>query len=247
LLEVYHETVWPEGKPVLLLLDEVQHSDHWDLHLKQLIDHRPECRIVATGSASVAHRQKLAESGVGRWVTVPVPTLSLHEFLRLRGEDVQAIPQDATPEDLFSMKPGELALLASRFRPIMPLFGRYMLLGGFPEFASQDDLGLCQHMLQEDVIDRVLKQDMPALFRLRNLADLGNLFVYLCTHSGGVFSPTSCASALGSTKVTVGNYLEALQENGGKGPQVAAQGVPRGRRSAERGAAEGRGSPQRRR
>lgn len=212
LLRLYHETVYQEGQPALLLLDEVQYSEEWDLHLKQLVDQSPEYRIVATGSASVEHRQKLAESGVGRWITVPVPTLSFHEFLGIRDEDLSGVPGDMKPDDLFSEELERLPFLASRFRRLMLSFQRYLLLGGFPEPALRDDVEFCQRVLREDVIDRVLKRDMAALFNFRNLADLEKLFVYICIHSGGIFSPTSCANALGTTKATVSNHLAALEQ-----------------------------------
>ncbi len=212
LLEVYHENVWPEGEPVLLLLDEIQYSEQWDLYLKQLVDHWPAYRIAATGSASLEHRQKVAESGVGRWVTTLVPPLSFYEYLHLREEAPDGLPDDLRPEDIFSMESRELFLLGGRFRPIMPSFGRYLLLGGFPEPALRDDLAFCHRMLRDDVIDGVLKRDMVVLFNLRSVQNLENLFVYLCIHSGGVFSPTNCANALESTKTTVGNHLEALEQ-----------------------------------
>lgn len=72
-----HEDIHPEGQPAVLLLDEVQYSREWETEIKLLVDHQPAYRIVATGSASVVHKDRLAESGVGRWITVPVPTLSL--------------------------------------------------------------------------------------------------------------------------------------------------------------------------
>jgi uncharacterized protein len=212
ILKLFHESIHPEGKPTTLLLDEVQYADDWELHVKQLVDHHPEYRILATGSASVVHRQALAESGVGRWLTVPIPTLSFHEFLQIRGETTSSIPPELTPTALFEKKPGELALVAASFRPLMPLFHRYLLVGGFPETARQADISLCQRLLREDVVERVLKRDMAALFRIRNLAELEKLFVYTCLNSGGIFSITQCAKALETTKPTVANHLEALEQ-----------------------------------
>jgi predicted AAA+ superfamily ATPase len=212
LLRYYHESVCPEGQPALLLLDEVQYCEQWDLHLKQLVDHHPEYRIAATGSAGLEHRRKLAESGVGRWLTVPVPTLSFGEYLGIRGEGPGAVPEGLTPESLFAERPQRLPLVAAPFRRLLPAFRRYLLLGGFPETALADDLAVAQRVLREDVIDKVLKRDVPALFGVRNVADLEKLFVYLCTHTGGIFSATDCANALGSSRPTVLSYLEALRE-----------------------------------
>lgn len=212
ILRLYHESIHPEGEPTLLLLDEIQYAADWELHLKQLIDHKPEYRILATGSASLEHRRKVSESGVGRWITVQIPTLSFYEFLQIRKEDTSPIPPNVRPSDLFTMPPGELALLASRFRRIIPLFQRYLLVGGFPETARQTDTDLCQRLLREDVVERVLKRDMASLFSIRNINDMEKLFIYICINSGGIFSLTRCASVLETTKATVANHLDALQQ-----------------------------------
>lgn len=212
ILRLYHDNIHPEGKPTFLLLDEVQYSDDWELQLKQLVDHRPEYRILATGSASVVHQEKLAESGVGRWIKVPIPTLSFYEFTHIRADEPPKISPDLRPTDLFSLGPAELAGIGARFRPLMPLFNRYLLVGGFPETALQEDIGLCQRLLREDVVERVLKRDMTMLFGIRNVSELEKLFIYLCLHTGGILSVQSCAAALGTTANTVSSHLDALEQ-----------------------------------
>ncbi len=212
ILRLYHDTIYPEGKPVVLLMDEVQYATDWELHVKALVDHRPEYRILATGSATVVHRQQLAESGVGRWVRVPVPTLSFYEFLRIRNEAVPNIPNNLTPRHLFSKSKRELLDLASQLRPVQPLFLRYLLVGGFPETARHPDASFCQRILREDVVERVLKRDMTALFNIRNVNALERLFIYLCLHSGSILEVQTCASALQLQRSTVDNYLELLEQ-----------------------------------
>ena len=212
ILRIYHAHIHPEGKAAFLLLDEVQYSADWELQLKQLVDHKPEYRILATGSASVVHHEKLAESGVGRWIKVPIPTLSFYEFVHIRSDEPPKISPDLRPADLFSMGPAELADIGARFRPLMPLFNRYLLVGGFPETARREDIGLCQRLLREDVVVRVLKRDMTMLFGIRNVSDLEKLFIYLCLHTGGILSIQSCASALGTTANTVSSHLRFLEQ-----------------------------------
>lgn len=212
ILQLYHEEIHPAGKPAYLLLDEIHYSSEWELQLKQLVDHKPEYRILATGSASVVHHGRLAESGVGRWVKVPIPTLSFYEFVRIRGEEPSGIPEGIRPNDLFSMKQSELMALAASLRPLMPLFNRYLLVGGFPETARQEDIGLCQRLLREDVVERVLKRDMTMLFGVRSVDDLERLFIYLCLHSGGIFAVQTAAKELGTTAITVANHISLLEQ-----------------------------------
>lgn len=212
ILVLYHEQVYPEGQSAMLLLDEVQYSREWETEIKLLLGHQPQYRIVATGSANVAHKHKLAESGVGRWVTVPVPTLSFYEFLHIRGEQPPQIPPRQRVSDLFAAEPAALAMLAAQLRPLLPLFQRYLLVGGFPETARLPDIALCQRLLREDVVERVLKRDMTALFGVRNVNELEKLFIYLCLHTGGILAHKTAATALETTTATVANHLALLEQ-----------------------------------
>jgi predicted AAA+ superfamily ATPase len=59
-LDLYHAHVHPVGRPTVLLLDEVQYLRDWQTEVKLLVDHRPEYRVVATGSASAVLRHLFA-------------------------------------------------------------------------------------------------------------------------------------------------------------------------------------------
>jgi len=211
-LRAYHELMQPEDAPCHLLLDEIQYAQDWETEIKLLIDHKPQYRIRATGSASVLHRQKLAESGVGRWVTVPMPTLSFYEFMQIRGEQLPDVPAGLRPSDLGRLSAGDRSNLAARFSRVLPSFQRYLLVGGFPETAKQEDIGLSQRLLREDIVERVLKRDMTALFGVRNVSDLERLFIYLCRNTGGIIAHQPCAAALGSSTATVANHLMLLEQ-----------------------------------
>ncbi|MFZ2207113.1 MAG: ATP-binding protein [Porticoccaceae bacterium] len=212
ILALYHEQVHPEGRPAVLLLDEVQYSREWETEIKLLLGHQPQYRILATGSASVVHKHKLAESGVGRWITVPVPTLSFYEFVRIRGEPAPDLPPKQRVSDLFTAEPAALTRIAVQLRPLLPLFQRYLLVGGFPETARLADISLCQRLLREDVVERVLKRDMTALFGVRNVNDLEKLFIYLCLHTGGILAHKTAATALETTAATVASHLTLLEQ-----------------------------------
>jgi hypothetical protein len=142
---------------------------------------------------------------------VPIPTLSFYEFLRIRGEGPAEVPPDLCPSDLFGKTAMELAALGEAFRPLMPLFLRYLLVGGFPETALLSEVSLCQRLLREDVVDRVLKRDIPFLQGIRRPRDLERVFLYLCIHTGGIFGVKTCADALEVSPTTVSRYLEALE------------------------------------
>jgi hypothetical protein len=212
ILSFYHENVYPEGKPATLLLDEVQYASEWETEIKILIDHKSEYRILATGSASVIHQNRLAESGVGRWITVPIPTLSFYEFVYIRNEQPINVDAGLRVSDLFGFESGDMIVLANQMRPLLPLFQRYLFVGGFPETALQENTDLCRRLLREDVVERVLKRDMTALFGVRNINELEKLFIYICIHSGGILAHKTCARALDTTTTTIANHLTLLEQ-----------------------------------
>lgn len=67
--------------------------------------------------------------------------------------------------------------------------------GGFPQTAQVESITQAQHLLREDIIDKVLKRDMTALFGVRRVLDLEHTFLYLCMHDGGLLDmPDLCAN-----------------------------------------------------
>lgn len=211
ILVLYHSTVYPEGQPVTLLLDEIHYASDWELEIKQIVDHRPNYRILATGSASVVHKHLLAESGVGRWINLSIPTLSFYEYIQIRNEHLPSISPSLIPSELVRLSDGERRNIAAAFRPLLPAFHQYLFVGGFPETALSNDMSLAQRLLREDVVERVLRRDMVALFGVRNVEELERLFLYLCFNSGGIVAVNTVASELGTTKTTVANHLDVLE------------------------------------
>jgi uncharacterized protein len=212
ILSLYGESVYPMSKPVYLLFDEIQYSNEWEAEIKLLIDHRPNCRIIAAGSAGINNREHLVEKGTDRWVYLPVSTLSFYEFIHLRGEDEPDISHSLKPSDLFSFDQRAFLDLALRFRELQPSFQQYLLIGGFPETALLKNIDICQRMLREDISERVLKRDIAALFGVRKIAELEKLFIYLCFHSGSIIAHKTCADALGTSPATVSSHFSLFEQ-----------------------------------
>ncbi|AVX20194.1 hypothetical protein SAMN02745885_01015 [Carboxydocella sporoproducens DSM 16521] len=71
----------------------------------------------------------------------------------------------------------------------------YLTVGGFPELALSKDDYYAQRMLREDVVDKVLKRDIPSLFNIRNAAVLEKVFLYLCFNSSQIINITTMSKA----------------------------------------------------
>jgi predicted AAA+ superfamily ATPase len=200
-----------EAHPRFLFLDEIQFVPDWQTWLKHQADFKRDRRIAVTGSASPL-RAAGAESGVGRWETIPLATLSFGEYLRLRGIAVPGLPEVKNLRQLFEWGPGQLTGCAALARPLTAHFHDYLLRGGFPEPAMVNDLTRCQRLLREDIVDKVLKRDMTALYGVRRVLELEKIFLYLCYHDGGILDvPTLSKELDGVNRQSVNNFLDLFE------------------------------------
>jgi len=211
-LEAWDELFPPvAGYPRMLFLDEIQFVPDWQTWLKHQVDFQRGRRIVVTGSASPL-REGSAESGVGRWETLALPTLSFAEYLRMRRVEIPALPEVGSLRELFDWEVGDFSRAATLGRPLTAHFHEYLLRGGFPEPAIVDDLIRCQRLLREDIVDKVLKRDMTALYGVRRVLEVEKIFLYLCYHDGGILDvPTLSKELDGINRQSVNNFLDLFE------------------------------------
>lgn len=214
LVELFLNNVAKNGEDELyLFFDEIQYAGNWDTWLKVLYDQNPRYRIMVTGSALPLSTRGM-ESGVGRWVTVKIPTLSFYEYIELTGAaERPLLPSGIKPTELCYLDKSTLADVMLQLSGLQRHFHRYLLIGGFPELALSDDTSFAQRILREDVADKVLKRDLTALFGTRNVNDLEKIFLYLCLHSGGIVVQEAIAKELQVSRQTVANYLTLLEQS----------------------------------
>lgn len=209
LLRIWQEYEPPGEGPTYLFLDEIQMARDWQTWIKHQIDFGRH-RIAMTGSAMPLTRDN-QESGVGRWVTVRLSTLSFYEYLQITEQKVPGLPELPSLLRLHRWKRPEFARTAHTARPLAGLFHEYLLRGGFPECAQVQNIATAQRLMREDIVDKVLKRDMTALFGVRRVLELEQVFLYLCLHDGGILNIQSMASSLGMKRPTVSNFIDLLE------------------------------------
>lgn len=211
ILDCYHENIY-SNQDVYYFFDEVQYAQDWDKWLKTLYDMQPETRIVATGSASPALVKGNQESGAGRWSVIQVPTMSFYEYCDLLNLERPVLPPDLKVSDLLTMSQTERTAIMLQLSKVQNHFNRYLQVGGFPELALADNDLLAQQIMREDVVDKVLKRDLPSLYKIRNATELERIFLYLCNVSSEIVSIDAIAKELsGVSRPTVENYIRYLE------------------------------------
>ena len=211
ILDVFAQNIYPEND-VYFFFDEIQYVESWDSWLKTLYDSNSRCRGVATGSASPVLAGKATESGVGRWSVLSIPTLSFYEYCDLTGIEKPELSPELEPSDLSGLSKQEQVMVFQKLSPLLRYFNRYLTVGGFPELALSSDEFYAQRVMRDDVVDKVLKRDIPALYNIRSAVDLEKIFLYLCYNSSSIISMEAVSRELnGVSRPTVEKYIQYLE------------------------------------
>ncbi len=210
-LECYHENIYAE-QDVYYFFDEIQYAQDWDKWLKTIYDMQPDTQVVATGSASPALIKGNQESGAGRWTVIQVPTMSFYEYCEILNLDRPELPKTFKATQMLHMSQQDRTRIMMQLSKVQNHFNRYLQVGGFPELALADNDIMAQQVMREDVVDKVLKRDLPSLCNIRNATELERIFLYLCNVSSEIVSIDAIAKELsGVSRPTVENYIQYLE------------------------------------
>jgi len=183
-----------------LFFDEIQSHKDWEKHLKPLVDHRPDLRILVSGSAAAALKRQSTESGAGRFTDFLLPPLTFSEYLSLSSQ---------TPgiweEESGIYKLGDMTTLNAQFAD-------YVSYGGYPELAfSKTVRENPQRFVKSDIVDKVLLRDLPHLYGIQDVQELNALFTLLAFNTGEEVSADQLSQRSGVSKPTIQKYIEYLE------------------------------------
>jgi predicted AAA+ superfamily ATPase len=209
-IECWREREPRAAGPEYLFLDEAQFIRDWGTWVKHQVDFVRNRRIIFTGSAMPLLEAE-QESGVGRWHAIRLTTLSFYEYLQIKKLQLPTLPQVNSLTELFSYSHGQLMGIQESAKPYVGHFHEYIVRGGFPQTAQVESITQAQRLLREDIIDKVLKRDMTALFGVRRILDLEQTFLYLCMHDGGLLDMPALCSNLEVKRPTAQHFIELLE------------------------------------
>lgn len=210
-LEAWRERAPGAEGPEYLFLDEAQFIGDWGVWVKHQVDFFKQRRIALTGSA-IPLGEEGRESGVGRWHTIRLNTLSFFEYLRIKDLKMPELPPLKSLRGISGWSGAGLRETTEKATGYVAHFHEYLLRGGFPQNALIDSISRGQKLLREDIIDKVLKRDMTAVFGVRKVLDLEKIFLYLCMHDGGLLSVIDLCNNLEIKRPTVERYVDYLEK-----------------------------------
>ena len=195
------EEIAPGGEGTrYLFFDEIQSHKDWEKHLKPLVDHRPDLKILVSGSAAAALKRQSTESGAGRFTDFLLPPLTFSEYLQLRQEP--AAIEEETPGLYVLQDIGQLNVQ----------FVEYVSYGGYPELALSPTVRENpERFVKSDIVDKVLLRDLPQLYGIKDIQELNSLFTLLAFNTAEEVSFEKLSQRSGVGKQTIQKYIEYLE------------------------------------
>ncbi|MCS6784148.1 MAG: ATP-binding protein [Candidatus Caldarchaeum sp.] len=176
---------------VYVFFDEVQYVEGWPTAVKQFYDLYPNLKFFLSGSSSLLLSIDALEKLAGRFFTLKLKPLSFTEFLEMKG-----------------VKPADPELFPRR---MAYYFNDYLVKAGFPEIVGWDDETRIAEYVKNSVAERIIFRDIPAVFGVRNLSLMTNLFKHIVSNPGAVVNLNTLSKTWQETRITISNYLQYLE------------------------------------
>ena len=174
----YIDAHFIEGKHNYILVDEVQDIDEWE---RTIISYHTEERtdIIITGSNSKMLSGEISSKLSGRFVEIPVQSLSYNEFLIFHG---------LTDSD-----------------ESLRIYLNYGGLPGLRIVGLEDDEQVWDYL--RSVFNTVMLKDVIERHSIRNIPFLNNLIVFLADTIGKQTSATSISKFMKSEKIDISTNI----------------------------------------
>ena len=177
------------NRKVYLLLDEVQNVEDWEKAVNSLLVDI-NCDIYITGSNAYLLSSELTTLLAGRVYTINMYPFSFSEYLQIN--------DNSNTQDKYQ------------------LFNDYLKYGGMPMLINMKDNERLKTNYLADIKDVVLKKDIIARNKIKDVVFLDNLLRYMSTVIGTLINPSSISYFMkknGSNidNETVDKYLKMIE------------------------------------
>lgn len=170
------------GESEVLIIDEAQKVPNIGLNLKLIVDHIPEIKVLASGSASFDLAKKLGEPLLGRKILLRLFPLSAKELIDHEGVENYKANLEET-----------------------------LIFGGYPELQKLNTKEEKAEYLSE-VLNSLVLNDIVDLDEVKNTEKLVDILTMLSFQVGSEVSLTEIGSKVGLHKDTVLKYLNLLEK-----------------------------------
>ncbi len=189
--DMYHQIrdKMKDDERYYLLLDEVQEVDGWERAVNSLLENT-NTDIYVTGSNSKLMSSEISTYLTGRYISIPVFTLSFAEYMEFKREDHKTRAE---------------------------LLTEYLKMGGFPIVALGSFDERSAYQIVEGIYTSVVTNDIARRHKVTNIDLFSRVVRYVVENVGKTFSANSIVKFLKNegralSVETIYNYLEWLEK-----------------------------------
>jgi len=197
---------------IYVFIDEIHKIEDWQLWLKKYYDLRYNIKFIISGSSAAKIKKGQMDSLAGRIVEFTLHPMSFREFLSFSNveHDLPAAALDKLDGDLFE-KLKEAG--PSKSLEMKRLFEEYLLVGGFPEWFETKNIIRWQIKIIDDIIKRVIYDDIATTYHIKNVSKVESLFHLLCSLQSRMYSYNSISTTLKIDNEAAEAYTGYLKES----------------------------------
>lgn len=172
-----------------LFLDELQEVDGWEKVVNNLLESE-NVDIYVTGSNSKLTASEISTYLSGRYVSIPVYTLSFKEYLQFKGKSNGNVRE---------------------------LFDEYLQYGGFPIIGISNFDVRSAYQIVDGIYSAVITRDISRRHNIRNRDLFDRVVKFIVENVGKTFSANSIVNFLKGERRTISiesiyNYIKWLEE-----------------------------------
>ena len=172
------------GNNEMIVIDEAQHIPNIGMGLKIIVDHRPEVRVVVTGSASFELAGQIGEPLTGRKRTLTLFPVAQQELLN----------HPYTPHEMKQQ------------------ISDWLVFGGYPEGVTTKDPQKKSELLRE-MVSSYLFKDILTFENVKNSKVLSDLLRLIAFQIGNEVSLTELGNQLQIDYKTIARYLDLFEKS----------------------------------
>jgi len=219
---ILYEAIPTLGARIYIFIDEIHISNDWQLWLKNYYEPQYDIKFIACGSSVSQLFDNAKESLLGRTDTLHLMPLSFIQFCKFWSiykkaekidEYLREIPEGSLYEDPFAYF-NELVKSPWKWDAFKPyvnaVLNEFLLIGGYPEYFSDDNTALWQKRLVEDIISHGLYRDVVGAYKIKTPDKLERLLFFIAANYGKSYNMKSIADSIGCDNETVSAYLSYL-------------------------------------
>lgn len=216
--EILSEPIASLTSKVYIFIDEIHFIKNWQNYLKINFDRKYNIKFIVTGSSSLHLYKDAKESLLGRIENIYVLPLDFSQFINFyqtyvsKEEDINLPKFDFDNPDESFRNLEEIYYNEKLKLKIQNILNEYMLVGGYPEYFENMDIGVWQRRLVEDIISRGIYKDILAIYNIKSPEILEKLMYYIADNNAQTFSYSGMANNFGVDTITLINYIGYLKQ-----------------------------------